>query len=268
MGFALAPGAEAAGYRLRAYDSIGSTNSEALALGRAGEAGPLWLVSDHQTAGRGRRGNGWATPRANLAASLLLRLEIAPAAAATLGFVAGLAIRSALQAVAPGASFKLKWPNDVLADGAKLAGILLETESVAQDHKTGAQDQRIVVIGIGVNVAASPSNMPHRATSLSELGCRIAAEEVFEALSGSWLRFAQICDEGRGMGRIRELWLDGAAGVGQPIAVRLGAEVARGLFETIDAAGQLILRSQDGTVRAIAAGEVHFGAAATARELA
>jgi BirA family biotin operon repressor/biotin-[acetyl-CoA-carboxylase] ligase len=261
MGFALAPEAIAAGYRLRAHDSVGSTNSEALALGRAGEAGPLWVVSDHQTAGRGRRGNGWATPRGNLAASLLLDTPVTPAVAATLGFVAGLAVRSALQAVAPGPAFELKWPNDVLADGAKLAGILLETETLGRDA-------RIVALGIGVNVTASPMGLPYRATSLAGLGHRVSPEEVFDALSETWLAFHRIWDEGRGMSQIRALWLAAAAGVGAPIAVRLGAEVARGVFESIDDAGQLILRSRDGTGRAIAAGEVHFGEAATARELA
>jgi BirA family transcriptional regulator, biotin operon repressor / biotin---[acetyl-CoA-carboxylase] ligase len=261
MGFALASEAIAAGHRLRAYDTVGSTSAEALALGRAGEAGPLWVVSDHQTAGRGRRGNAWQSPRGNLAASLLLSTDVSPATAATLGFVAGLAVRDALQAVAPGPAYKLKWPNDVLADRAKIAGILLETETIGRDA-------RILALGVGVNVVASPREVPYPATSLAELGCRVTAEEVFEALSESWIGFEQIWDEGRGMPRIRKLWLEAAAGLGEPIAVRLGADTVRGAFETIDDAGHLIVRAHDGTLRAIAAGEVHFGAAATARELA
>jgi BirA family transcriptional regulator, biotin operon repressor / biotin---[acetyl-CoA-carboxylase] ligase len=260
MAFRLAPGAAAAGYRLRAHDTIRSTNAEAMAVGRAGERGPLWVVSDHQIAGRGRRGNGWLTPRGNLAASLLLTLACEPARAATLGFVAGLALRDVLQALCPGPAFTLKWPNDLLADGAKLAGILLETEATAQD-------QRIIVVGIGVNVATAPRALPYPATSLADLGFALTAAEVFEALSASWVEFESIWDKGRGMRRIRELWLDAAIGLGEPIAVHFGAETVRGTFETIDESGQLVLRTPNGT-RAIAAGEVHFGAAATARELA
>lgn len=261
MGFALSPRAAEAGYRLRAYDTVGSTNAEALALGQAGEAGRLWVVSDRQSSGRGRRGNAWSTPPGNLAASLLFAAELAPAVAATLGFVGGLALREALQAVAGGrVRYTLKWPNDVLADGAKLAGILLETEAAPQG--------RIIVVGLGVNVTASPKDAPYPATSLAELGESATAEGVFQALSESWMEFERIWDEGRGMARIRERWLESAAGLGRPISVRLGAQTVDGFFETIDDAGQLILRRANGAARAVAAGEVHFGAAATAREVA
>lgn len=261
MGFALSPRAVEAGYRLRAFETIGSTNAEALALGRAGEPGRLWVVSDRQTAGRGRRGSAWSTPPGNLAASLLLDTAVPPAAAATLGFVAGIALRRALETVAGGrARYSLKWPNDVLADGAKLAGILLETEAAPRG--------RIVVVGIGVNVTAFPADLPYAATSLAKLGEQVTAEGVFRALSESWIECERVWDEGRGMARIRELWLDGAAGLGRPISVRLGAQTVDGFFETVDEAGQLILRRADGAARAIAAGEVHFGAAATAREVA
>jgi BirA family biotin operon repressor/biotin-[acetyl-CoA-carboxylase] ligase len=269
MAFALAPEARAAGYRLRRLDTVGSTNTEATALGRAGERGPLWVVSEDQVAGRGRRGNVWAGAPGNLAATLLLNAAYEARIAATLGFVAGLAVRDGLMHVAGGPAYKLKWPNDVLADGAKLGGILLETEIVATDHRISAEkDQRIIAVGIGVNVVASPSDVPYPATSLAECGCWLTAGEVFEALSESWVGFERIWDEGRGMRRIRELWLERAAGLGEPVAVRLGGETVGGVFETIDGAGQLILRSKEGTFRAIAAGEVHFGDAATVRELA
>jgi BirA family transcriptional regulator, biotin operon repressor / biotin---[acetyl-CoA-carboxylase] ligase len=261
MAFALAPAALAAGYWLRRLDTVGSTNTEALALGRAGEPGPLWVVSDNQTAGRGRRGNSWSGAPGNLAASLLLTLACEPACAATLGFVAGLAVRTALERIAPGPSYRLKWPNDVLANRAKLAGILLESESIGRDR-------RIVVLGIGVNVVTSPRSLPYQATCLAEFGNPTSAEAVFAALSDPWVDLERMWDRGRGMRRIRKLWLDAAMGLGQPIAVRLGAETARGAFETIDEAGQLILRRSDGSTRAIPAGEVHFGEAGTARELA
>src|SRR5215470_9139998 len=136
MSFALGPRAASAGYRLAAFDKVGSTNAEAMLRARAGEAGPIWFVTTEQTAGRGRRFRPWIAPRGNLASSILEVIDVAPAAAATLGFAAGLALEQALRKVsieaamrAGGAdrlNFRLKWPNDVLAGERKLSGILLE----------------------------------------------------------------------------------------------------------------------------------------------
>src|SRR5271170_912287 len=112
MAFALGPRAASAGYRLTAFDSIGSTNAEAMARAREGERGPLWFVTSEQTAGRGRRHRPWIAPRGNLASSILEVIDVSPAVAATLGFAAGLALEAALRAVTGGASigYLLKWP--------------------------------------------------------------------------------------------------------------------------------------------------------------
>ena len=168
MVFSLGPRAISAGYRLAAFDSIGSTNAEALSRARDGERGPIWFVTSQQTAGRGRRHRPWIAPRGNLASSVLEVIEVSPAVAATLGFAAGLALEVALQKVSVEASlrsagsdhmkFSLKWPNDVLAGGQKLAGILLEAEAVANDRLA-------VVVGIGTNVVAAPEGTPTPATS-------------------------------------------------------------------------------------------------------
>ena len=173
MVFSLGPRAISAGYRLAAFDSIGSTNAEALSRARDGERGPIWFVTSQQTAGRGRRHRPWIAPRGNLASSVLEVIEVSPAVAATLGFAAGLALEVALQKVSVEASlrsagsdhmkFSLKWPNDVLAGGQKLAGILLEAEAVANDRLA-------VVVGIGTNVVAAPEGTPTPATSLAALG--------------------------------------------------------------------------------------------------
>src|ERR1700682_1197793 len=135
MTFSLGPRAASAGYRLAAFDSIGSTNAEALARARDGEQGPIWFVTSEQTAGRGRRHRPWIAPRGNLASSILEVMEVSPAVAATLGFAAGLAREAALRKISIEAAlrsdgadqlrFGLKWPNDVLAGRQKLAGILL-----------------------------------------------------------------------------------------------------------------------------------------------
>src|SRR5258707_932621 len=117
MTFDLSARAREAGYHLEFFDTIGSTSATALSRVAAGVTGPVWITALHQSAGRGRRGNAWQTPPGNLAASLLLTTDASPATLATLGFVAGLALCRALDAVCPGhaGQFSLKWPNDVLA---------------------------------------------------------------------------------------------------------------------------------------------------------
>src|SRR5258706_5428727 len=129
MIFSLGPRAITAGYRVAAFDSIGSTNVEAMSRARDGERGPIWFVTSDQTAGRGRRSRPWIAPRGNLASSILEVIDVSPAVAATLGFAAGLALEAALQKVSIEASlrsagpdemkYSLKWPNDVMAGAPK-----------------------------------------------------------------------------------------------------------------------------------------------------
>src|SRR6201995_3838088 len=157
MAFALGPRATSAGYRLQAFDEVGSTNTEAMARAREGDPGSVWFVTAEQTAGKGRRQRAWNSPRGNLPCSVLEVLDVAPAIAATLGFAAGLATEAALRKVslepalrAGPESFKyeLKWPNDVLVGGKKLVGISLDAEAV---------DGRFAVVaGIGINVVGAP----------------------------------------------------------------------------------------------------------------
>jgi BirA family biotin operon repressor/biotin-[acetyl-CoA-carboxylase] ligase len=266
MVFSLGSRARSAGYRLAAFDQIGSTNAEALARARDGETGPIWLVTSEQTAGRGRRHRPWIAPRGNLASSILELIDISPAVAATLGFAAGLALESALRQISVEASarsagldtmnFLLKWPNDVLCGQGKLAGILLEAEAVA--------DRLAVVVGIGTNVVAAPEGTPTPATSLSALGLNIGAEDLFSALSDTWAEYRGVWDNGRGFGEIRGKWLERAAGLGQPVSVQSGASTISGTFDTIDDAGCLIVATPDGRRVPISAGDVYFGSAASA----
>jgi BirA family biotin operon repressor/biotin-[acetyl-CoA-carboxylase] ligase len=266
MTFSLGPRASSAGYRLAAFDHIGSTNAEALARARDGERGPIWFVTSEQTAGRGRRHRPWIAPRGNLASSILEVIDGSPAVAATLGFAAGLALEAALQKVSIEASirsagsddmkFSLKWPNDVLAGRQKLAGILLEAEVVADNRLA-------VVVGIGTNVVAAPEGTPTPATSLAALGVHIGAEELFAVLSDTWAEFRGIWDHGRGFGEIRRLWLERAAGLGQKVAVHSGGAAVEGIFDTIDETGCLIVRTTDGRRVPISAGDVYFGSAAS-----
>jgi BirA family transcriptional regulator, biotin operon repressor / biotin---[acetyl-CoA-carboxylase] ligase len=267
MTFSLGPRATSAGYRLAAFESIGSTNAEAMSRARDGERGPMWFVTSEQTAGRGRRNRPWIAPRGNLASSILEIIDVSPSVAATLGFAAGIALETALRSASGKASprtagtehmqFSLKWPNDVLAGSQKLAGILLEAEAVADNRLA-------VVVGIGTNVVAAPEGTPTPATSLTALGIDVGAEELFGALSDSWAEFRGIWDGGRGFGEIRRLWLERAAGLGQPVAVHTGAATVRGIFDTIDESGCMVVRTLDGRTVPISAGDVYFGAAASA----
>jgi BirA family transcriptional regulator, biotin operon repressor / biotin---[acetyl-CoA-carboxylase] ligase len=267
MPFTLGPHATSTGYRLAAFDQIGSTNAEALLRARAGERGPVWFVTSEQTAGRGRRHRPWVAPRGNLASSILEVMGVQPAVAATLGFAAGLALEAALAKLSveaairsPGSDdlkFLLKWPNDVLAGRKKLAGILLEAEAVAGGLA--------VVVGIGTNVVAAPTDTPTPATSLKALGIDVGAEELFAALSDGWAEFRSIWDSGRGFAEIRRLWLERAAGLGEAVAIKSGGEPIEGIFDTIDEQGCMIVRTGAGRRVPITAGDVYFGNAASAR---
>ena len=232
------------GYRKIRHPELDSTNSQARRMAEAGEVGPVWIIADRQTAGRGRRGRVWQTDSGNLATTLLLQPDAPPSVTGQLSFVASLAAAEMAAHFAPRAAITVKWPNDVLADGRKVAGILIEA------------GPGWLAVGVGVNLAGAPEDLP--ATCLAQLG--IAAPSSEEALTVLAARFAHwyaawMTD---GFETIRAAWLARAGGLGGPITARLAScETRQGLFEGIDASGALLLNEQ-GQVRAIAAGEVFF----------
>jgi BirA family transcriptional regulator, biotin operon repressor / biotin---[acetyl-CoA-carboxylase] ligase len=257
MAFALGSQAQSAGYRLVSFDSIGSTNTEGVARAKAGEQGPLWLVTDQQTAGRGRRNRAWISPRGNLAASMLEVVPVAPPVAATFGFVGGVAIVEALRSFFVQA--ELKWPNDVLLGGAKLCGIGLEAESLAEGRMA-------VVTGIGVNIVGAPQGVPYPAISLADAGFTLSARQLFARLSDCWIEVRRLWDDGRGMPALRTRWLNYATGVGGPVTIQIGERMVSGIFESIDDSGHLIVATADGQRVPIASGDVFFGGAASRSE--
>jgi BirA family biotin operon repressor/biotin-[acetyl-CoA-carboxylase] ligase len=259
--FWLGPGAAARGYRLDGRESVGSTMVEAARAAAAGDRGDLWVAALNQSAGRGRRGRVWQTTSGNLAASLLVEPGCEPALMATLGFVAGLALHEALSAVVEPAladRFRLKWPNDVLADGQKMAGILLEAVPLG----TG---QSGVVVGIGVNVVAAPEGVPYPVTSLQALGSAVTAPDVFAALSERWCSAFALWDQGRGLPDLLAAWRARAFGLNGPVRIEQNDEVIDGTFETVDETGRLVLRTPENRRIVISAGDVHFGAVRTLR---
>lgn len=238
------------GFRLRHFETLGSTNDEAKALARAGAPEGTLVWADEQTAGRGRRGRVWLSPPGNLYLSLVLRPEGAPARAAQLGFVAALGLGDALAALAgPAMELRYKWPNDLLVNGRKLAGILLESENAASDRVD------FVVAGIGVNIVAAPADAEYPAISLAAEGVAGITPAVllggfvrhFEIWAGRW--------RATGFAPVRAAWLARASGLGEPVRVRLERDTLFGRFLDLDADGALVLEGEAGR-RRITAGEV------------
>ena len=253
----LDPSAAATGVRLVTIDTVDSTNTEALARARAGERGPLWIAAARQTAGRGRRGRVWVSKPGNLYASLLLTEPSPPDRAAELSFVAALAVHDAVAVLAPNLShlplagggehwerLALKWPNDLLIDGKKFSGILIEGEGAA------------VVVGIGVNCAHHPADVVLPTIDLATAGAPVPLENLFAALSAAMVRRLVQWNRSAGFDATRADWLARAAGVGEPIRVMLPEGERSGRFETVDGRGRLILRLADGTIETITAGDV------------
>jgi BirA family transcriptional regulator, biotin operon repressor / biotin---[acetyl-CoA-carboxylase] ligase len=250
--YRLAGAAQDNAFRLVRYDRLASTNDEGLTRGRCGDAGRLWVIADTQTEGRGRNGRVWSSPRGNLHASLLLIDPAPPQRAAELGFVAGVAAAHALREILCGdRRVTIKWPNDVLHDGAKLCGILLESANLP--------DGRFAcVAGVGVNCRLHPANTPYKATNLSAIaGQPVAPARVFARLSATMTHWLDVWAAGAGFAAIRAEWLSLAAGLGAWIGVARPSETLEGTFQTIDATGRLILEHASGQV-AIEAGDVFF----------
>jgi BirA family biotin operon repressor/biotin-[acetyl-CoA-carboxylase] ligase len=237
-----------AGVRHIAYETLGSTNAEALTLARAGERGPLWITASSQSAGRGRRGSAWASPPGNLYASLLLSEPSPKPLAPQLSFVAALALHDALCDCAPrlGPLFKVKWPNDLLLGPDKLAGILIEGES---------GPAFAVVIGFGVNCTNHPRDTVFPANNLSLAGALVTPEALFAALSAAMLRRLAQWQSGAGFATIRADWLARAAGLGEDIRVRLPERELRGRFHGLDEGGRLQVEQPSG-LATVTAGEV------------
>lgn len=239
-----------AGVRHLNYEALGSTNAEALARARAGEVGPLWITAATQTAGRGRRGSAWVSEPGNLYATLLLTEPSPKDAAPQLSFVAALALHDAVAESAPqfGPLLTLKWPNDLLLGGRKLAGILIEGES---------EPRFAVAIGIGVNCAHHPDDTRYPATDLATAGAVITPEPLARTLAAAMQRRLAQWRCGEGFAAIRTDWLKRAANLGQDIQVRLPERELTGRFEGVDELGRLLLQGPSGPT-VVTAGEV-FG---------
>jgi BirA family transcriptional regulator, biotin operon repressor / biotin---[acetyl-CoA-carboxylase] ligase len=225
----------ALGWSVVRFARLASTNDEARAAALDGHPGRLWIVAEEQTAGRGRRGRSWASPPGNLYASALL-LDPAPIArGAEIGFVAGLALHRAICDLG-GRDFALKWPNDLIWRGAKVAGLLAEGVSLPDGGFA-------CIVGIGVNCLIAPQVEGYSTADLSRaLGRRAEAAELFIHLARRFVEALEEWRRGEGFAAIRAAWLAAASGLGEPIRISDPSGVREGVFEALDARGRLLLR--------------------------
>jgi BirA family biotin operon repressor/biotin-[acetyl-CoA-carboxylase] ligase len=243
-------------YRLLAFDSLPSTMDECRRHAAEGAPEGLLVWAREQTAGRGRRGRSFLSPRGNLYLSLLLRPDGSPADGAQLGFVAAVALAEAVAALLPDGEtrVRLKWPNDLLIDRAKASGILLEGQPTA----AGKLDW--IILGIGVNMASHPADMPYPATSLGAAGSRAEPAELLGGFARRFTGWHELWRR-RGFAPVREAWLAHAAGVGEAITVRLPQETLEGRFADLDDTGILWIElAGGGGRRSVATGDLYFPA--------
>jgi BirA family biotin operon repressor/biotin-[acetyl-CoA-carboxylase] ligase len=231
---------------------VDSTNAEAMRRAAAGEGAGIWIVADRQSQGRGRSGRSWASPAGNLYASLLLELGCTPETAQQLSLVAGVAAIEALSALAgdtlPAGRLRLKWPNDILLDGAKLGGILVESTTLA--------GRRFAVLGTGINLVSAPAALGRAVTHFGVLGAPPSPAVVAGALAAAMQHWLAIWQEGLAFEAIRIAWLERAGPPGEPISVNAGTGPVAGTFSGLDATGALMLRDADGGNRRFTFGDV------------
>jgi BirA family transcriptional regulator, biotin operon repressor / biotin---[acetyl-CoA-carboxylase] ligase len=237
--------------RVLHFERLDSTNEEALRQLALGSETPLWIIADEQTQGRGRNGRAWQSPKGNLYASLLLRLGVSASVATQLSFVAALAAYDAIASQLPQGtgSLRLKWPNDVMLAGAKVAGILIE--SLAGP----GSDRLAAIIGIGINVSSAPAGLD-RAAGLLGLDA-FACAGIFAALTSSFDTWLARWAEGTGFADIREAWLSRAHAPGEAVSVNLYSSTIRGIFRGIDERGALKLETSGGVVITVTAGDIY-----------
>jgi len=240
---------------IETYDELDSTNAEARRRAEAGEAGPVWITARSQTAGRGRRGRAWSSGEGNLATTLLTATQAPPAQAAQVSFLAALAAADLADTCLGLGAARLKWPNDVLVHGRKAVGILVES---------GARtDNRLwLAVGVGVNLAAYPTDVERPATSFAEhrAGPPLAPRDALEILATRFETWRQLW-ESQGFAPICKAWTERAYGLGEPCEARLADRTVHGVAEGLEPDGALRLRLDGGGVERITAGDVFFGGA-------
>lgn len=236
--------------RLLALDIIDSTNAEARRLAENGEAHGLVIYSKRQMKGRGRRGREWVSDPGNLYCSILLRPDYPAEKAMELSFVAAVAMADAVQQHLPRGTFvDCKWPNDILIEGKKVAGILLESGGIKGDRLDW------LVVGVGLNIEHFPDATQYPATCMNDEGAGgITVESMLQSFCNRF-HAAMVTWHRLGFAAIRRQWVERAYRLGKIIRVNLHNETLDGVFKDVDDTGALILSTGEGT-RRITAGDV------------
>ncbi len=239
------------------FEEIDSTMLEARRRAERGQVEPVWLIARRQSAGRGRRGRAWTSGEGNLLATYLFATASAPAEIALLGFAAGIAIAGTIESMGGAGRVGLKWPNDVMIDGAKAGGILIDSGALGGGEVW-------VALAFGVNIAAAPAQLDQPTSSLRMVLPPDAETpspvEFFESLRlrlEAWA--ARLTTEG--FGPLRQAWLARAHGLGQEARVMQGDREIEGVIAGLSPRGELELDTACGR-RLIAAGDVFFSSAA------
>ncbi len=243
------------GYRLVRMEAVDSTNAEARRRAKAGEPGPLWIWSARQSQGRGRGGREWVSQHGNLFASLLIGVNCPIRLAGQLALVAGIVAYDTvakLIAYEGRSELLLKWPNDILLAGEKLAGMLLESVGTTSENRS------VVVIGTGINLASHPEDLPQPAISLAAYGMTVTPADALEVLAATTHEWMTRWAEGSCFPSIRRAWLDRAGPTGRALRVKVNGEETEGVYAGLDADGALRLLTPDGSEHRIAAGDVFF----------
>lgn len=243
-------------YHLLSYDVLDSTNEEAkrLAGGGASHGAVIWARA--QTAGKGRMGRDWESLEGNLFVSVLLSPDCELPECSQLSFVAAVAAADTLKPIVPGDdAIECKWPNDILLEGKKLGGILLESFTTMEED---GQDRQWVVVGVGINVDSYPDDVIYPATCLKESGVEIISAKI--VLSRFVYNFIHRYDMWihKGFEAIRTAWEERAYGLGEPMEAHVGDDIISGSFDSIDEFGRLHIAQDDGKTEMVTAGDVFF----------
>ena len=241
-------------YHLLTYQQLDSTNQEARRLAEGGGAHGAFIWALNQSTGRGRRGNDWVSQRGNLFVSALLQPECDLSVLPQLSFVAAAAAHASVAPVLPASDLKLKWPNDVMLSGEKLAGLLLESFETRGEETN--EKKRWAVVGLGMNIENSPSNLEQPATSLRHAGVElISAKIVLSRFIHHFVEWYELWQDD-GFEPIKKYWMNYALHKDEMMEIRTGNDFNVGTFSGLDDSGNLLLKQEDGTLLPIVAGEV------------
>lgn len=242
-------------YHLLSYDLLDSTNEEARRLASGGGSHGAVIWAKRQSSGRGRMGREWVSAEGNLFVTVLLKPEKDLATCAQLSFVASVAVAETLDGIVSDTEIACKWPNDVLCNGRKLGGILLESFSTTSEF---GHETQWVAVGVGINVDSFPEHVMFPATSLREAGVElISAKIVLSRFIHNFIHYYDLWSA-KGFTPIQKEWTRRAYRLGHATQVIIGDTETEGVFEGIDPAGRLLLKSPSGAITGITAGDVFF----------